>query len=369
MYSVSIIVPVYNGAKFLHGTIEDILKAAGAVMQVVLVDDGSTDSSREICRAYSTVHENVKLVCKKNGGVSSAREFGVEHADGDYIAFCDQDDVPVEGAWEAMRKRAEETGSDVVLCSTARLVGKETVPFEVFDDEVFGKERICLALMEPVLFASTDFGLSPEYHRDGTIWKCLIRRNLIRDGDIHFRRYVSYEDDLLYFLDVLSHAKRVSTMSMAGYQWRVNLRSETYSWKYVPRFTVRYSRMVEDITRMLKLAGAGDETILRYRQYELCLMYHQACINEASPENPRPFLKKMRYLQEVRRRYGLEDALDMEKHVWRTSVHRKGTLILARNHLWVPAYIWAAEYKKTRELLNRSSLYFRLERLLKKLEQ
>ena len=89
---VSVIIPVYNAEKFLARTINFVLAQTYKNFELLLVDDGSKDKSAEICQQYVEKDERVKYFYKTNGGVSSARNFGIEKATGEYIAFMDNDD-------------------------------------------------------------------------------------------------------------------------------------------------------------------------------------------------------------------------------------------------------------------------------------
>ena len=89
---VSIIVPVYNVDKYLKECVDSILQQTYNHIEVILVDDGSTDTSGDICDQYSVYDDRVKVIHKLNGGLSDARNVGLEHAAGEYIYFCDSDD-------------------------------------------------------------------------------------------------------------------------------------------------------------------------------------------------------------------------------------------------------------------------------------
>ena len=89
---ISIIVPIYNVDNYLEKCIDSILNQALEEFELVLVNDGSTDNSGAICDKYSNKDERVKVIHKKNGGVSSARNVGIKNANGDYIGFVDPDD-------------------------------------------------------------------------------------------------------------------------------------------------------------------------------------------------------------------------------------------------------------------------------------
>ena len=90
---VSIIVPVYNVEKFLSQCIESLIGQSYKNLEILLIDDGSTDNSSNICREYEIVDNRIKVFHKNNGGLSDARNYGLKHARGEYISFVDSDDL------------------------------------------------------------------------------------------------------------------------------------------------------------------------------------------------------------------------------------------------------------------------------------
>ena len=99
MPQISVIVPVYNTEKYLHRCIDSILAQTFTDFELLLIDDGSTDNSGTICDEYATKDSRVRVFHKKNGGVSSARNLGVDNAKGEWVTFVDSDDcVPQNGS-------------------------------------------------------------------------------------------------------------------------------------------------------------------------------------------------------------------------------------------------------------------------------
>ena len=89
---LSVIVPVYNVENYLSRCVDSILSQSGVTLEVLLVDDGSTDASGKICDSYAARDDRVKVIHKENGGLSSARNTGLDRASGDYVTFVDSDD-------------------------------------------------------------------------------------------------------------------------------------------------------------------------------------------------------------------------------------------------------------------------------------
>ena len=92
MKKVSVIVPVYNVEKYLCRCIDSIINQKNVEMELILVDDGSTDKSGEICDNYANIYTKIKVIHKENGGLSDARNVGIENSIGEYIFFLDSDD-------------------------------------------------------------------------------------------------------------------------------------------------------------------------------------------------------------------------------------------------------------------------------------
>lgn len=114
MKKISIIVPVYNTEKYLEQSINSILNQTYENLEIIIVDDGSTDSSGLICEKYFKIDSRVKVIHKKNGGQSSARNLGLDLASGDYIGFVDSDDWISANMYEKLIIKAIQNNSDIV---------------------------------------------------------------------------------------------------------------------------------------------------------------------------------------------------------------------------------------------------------------
>ena len=116
MEKISVIVPVYNTAPWLVRCLNSLLAQSHENMEVVVVNDGSKDNTREILDAYAAAHANVKVIHKENGGVTSARLRGVAEATGDWIGFVDGDDIIEPDMYAHLLQNACETGADIAHC-------------------------------------------------------------------------------------------------------------------------------------------------------------------------------------------------------------------------------------------------------------
>lgn len=117
---ISVIIPVYNVEKYLTECIDSVINQTYKNLEIILVDDGSTDSSGEICDRYETETDNIRVIHQENAGLSEARNKGLEYATGEYITFIDSDDSVSEEMLETLFSAMTETGADVSSCNFTR---------------------------------------------------------------------------------------------------------------------------------------------------------------------------------------------------------------------------------------------------------
>lgn len=116
MPKVSVIIPVFNVEKYLTKCLDSVVNQTLKDIEIIIVNDGSTDSSKNIIDSYLKKYKNIKYLEKENGGLSSARNYGIPYATGDYIAFLDSDDYIELSMYEEMYKKAQQENSDMVEC-------------------------------------------------------------------------------------------------------------------------------------------------------------------------------------------------------------------------------------------------------------
>ena len=117
---ISVIVPVYNVEPYLRKCLDSIIGQTYRDLEILIIDDGSTDQSGKICDEYVALDGRIKVFHTDNRGVSAARNLGLDNAEGGYIGFVDSDDWIESDMYEVLLKRAEETGADVVECGWVR---------------------------------------------------------------------------------------------------------------------------------------------------------------------------------------------------------------------------------------------------------
>ena len=111
---ISVIVPIYNAASTLRAAVQSILTQDIAGLEVLLVDDGSTDATPGLCHDLALRDDRIQVITQKNAGICAARNRGLSVAEGMYVTFCDDDDLLLPGALALLLQKAEDTGADIV---------------------------------------------------------------------------------------------------------------------------------------------------------------------------------------------------------------------------------------------------------------
>ena len=113
---ISVIVPVYNVENYLPRCLDSIINQTYTNLEILLVDDGATDNSGKLCDEYAQKDNRIRVFHKENGGVSSARNMGLDNATGEYIAFVDSDDYIDKCMYEIMLNSSVQNNADIVVC-------------------------------------------------------------------------------------------------------------------------------------------------------------------------------------------------------------------------------------------------------------
>lgn len=187
MKKISIIVPIYKSEKYLDRCIESIVNQTYKNLEIILVDDGSPDNCPKICDEYAKKDSRIVVVHKENGGVSSARNAGLDIAKGDYIAFVDSDDYIEKDMYLELLNGIKEKNSDIAVCNYVEINNNVRVRQNCkYNASYIEKENILpLFLMGNVLTAH--------------LWNKLYKKELF--GDIRFKKYNMVEDlDIMYLI-------------------------------------------------------------------------------------------------------------------------------------------------------------------------
>ena len=223
---ISVIVPVFNMEQFLTRCVDSILNQTYKELEIILIDDGSTDSSPSVCDNYALQDQRVRVIHQPNSGVSSARNAGLEIATGDYISFIDPDDWIESDTYGKLTEYLFAENPDIIRFNAVRK-GEiiNWLPFEgVYDGDLFEKEVVL------PMIGSEKFG---GMFILGVLWLHLFKRELIEQYKIRFDTRLRRCEDRLFTVSAMLFARNMLFVQDAFYHYEVN--DESLSNRYDPQ--------------------------------------------------------------------------------------------------------------------------------------
>lgn len=207
-FKVSVIVPIYNVEEYLAECLDSLLHQTIDSIEVVMVDDGSPDNSAVIAKKYAEKYPNFVYYYKENGGLGSARNFGVKQARGEYITFVDSDDIVDDDLYEKMYYRANKDNSDMAICNVLRFNSKMTIPS--------GLHQYVFKNIEN----NTHITKNPNLFFDTISCNKLFRRSFFIENGLEFPTGILYED-IPVMIPAHFLANNVSVVETSYYWWRM----------------------------------------------------------------------------------------------------------------------------------------------------
>lgn len=218
---VSVIVPVYRVEKYIEECIESILSQTLSSVELILIDDGSDDQCPEICDKFAKENKNIIVIHQENHGLSAARNAGINIAKGEYIAFCDSDDIMKKNMLAQMVLAAKKCNADVVMCGYETFPNKKSFYPGIKSDEV----------LTPEIFISK----CNTMHTGNELcfsWRFLLNRSYIEEKKFSFDESIFFGEDVLFNMQVLMEARRIFVLQEALYLYRINNANSIMRTKY-----------------------------------------------------------------------------------------------------------------------------------------
>lgn len=273
---ISIIVPVYNVEQYLPRCIDSILNQSFADFELLLIDDGSKDKSGAICDEYAAKDYRIRLFHKKNGGVSSARNIGLENARGEWLSFIDGDDEITEGYFNI---RQEHEGVDVIIkpYSVVNADGRVTCHNNELSI-LTGKDKIFRYYVQK---------------RNNALWDKIIKRKTV--GTKRFNTNVSIGEDFLFFLSVLPNVKSIAFDDTGSYRYFLRQGSAMQSVDIKRRIEILW----QNIDNVKSFTNTDDLRLLQkgivYKSYVLLLYRLRDELDDNGRLKLKTLLKEMKY--------------------------------------------------------------------------
>lgn len=194
---VSIIVPIYNAENYLRRCVDSILNQEYTDFELLLVNDGSTDASGDICEEYGDQDPRVIVIQKENTGVSDSRNRALDRAMGKYLQFLDSDDWITPDATRLFVRAAEEYGCDMVISDFYRVVGERlSTKGDIEEEGVLTREEFAAHMME-----------NPADFYYGVLWNKLYRRDIVEEHNLRMDTDINWCEDFMFNLEYIRYAK------------------------------------------------------------------------------------------------------------------------------------------------------------------
>lgn len=251
MPKVSVIVPVYKAEKYLRQCVESILAQTFTDWECVLVDDGSPDSSGEICDKYAACDARIRVIHQENGGVSSARNVALERIAGEWLTFVDSDDCLYPNALQRWVEVAEQNNLDLIQCHFNR---------EYKEGQVEGEASDVLSAAQ---YADSENYLT-------CVWGTLFKSFIVKEHSLRFDEKVRLGEDQIFLLSYMQQCKRIQRIGDVLYFYRDNEQSAVNNPK--PEYEMTSVRAFKELKRTNPIAKKRCDAMFMYYFIPLVLL-------------------------------------------------------------------------------------------------
>lgn len=294
---ITIIIPVYNGEKYLHRCLESVINQTYRELEIIIVDDGSTDSSLEICEEYQRKDQRIQIIKQDNAGVSSARNRALESVKTEWILFMDADDELTEDTVEIYQKVImDEPDIDFIAGGIEKISFRRTVSYSFHIMPLYEDKGKNLAV--------NVLNNLP----NGTVWGKLFRSNIIRENKLRFDEDLTHGEDCLFVYQYLMHSLCPHTMDKIIYRYYVHDSSVT------KRFNEELPKAyISALTRLGEMINRDN--LIECQAYYRCCLLHLLLITvnySFHKNNTKGFIKEIKEYKDLIEMPMFRDALSEE---------------------------------------------------------
>ncbi|MGJ1387080.1 glycosyltransferase family 2 protein [Sphingobacterium spiritivorum] len=313
---LSVIVPVYNAEKTLERCLNSILNQSYTGFELLLINDGSKDNSANICVRYAKMDERITVINKENGGVSSARNTGLDFAKGTYITFIDSDDK-IE--CEYLERLMKFNGADLVLCSSITFPkNKKTI----FEDAVYNSDYDIGTCLSKYIVAGFTYP-----------WGKLYRKSIIKDQKLKFNSDLYIGEDTLFINQYLLHINSLKLTSYTGYIYTQGRKGQLSGKTITDKYLIDASACINASYTALENRFHID---LKFAKYDLIQFYLHRYISSLYNDRLVSMKIKLRNICEK----AMVNEIFYENHGNRKGKVQRIFDFLARNKFYYPLAVF-----------------------------
>lgn len=298
---VSIIVPVYNVEKYLERCLESLINQTYKNIEIIIINDGSTDNSLRILKEYERIDSRIKLIDKNNEGLSQTRNVGINISTGEYITFVDSDDWIELDFLKKMINLIEESNGDVAICSYVREYNEKAINKDLgFGDIViFDKDEVKSKLYRRMIGPIGDELKNPE-NLDSliTAWGKVYKTSLIKDNKISFiDTSIIGTEDLLFNVHIFNYINKAILINKPLYHyWKGNISSLTAGYKedLISKWMNKHNLIKEFLVK-----NRYEDIFFEALNNRVCLSVLGLGLNECSSSNKVSNIYKIRNIKKI----------------------------------------------------------------------
>ncbi|NLZ72366.1 MAG: glycosyltransferase [Bacteroidales bacterium] len=308
---VSVIVPVYNAEQVLSKCVDSIINQQLKDIEIILVNDGSSDNSGKICDEYAEKDKQIRVLHIENQGVSNARNRGIELANGEYIAFVDADDWINEDMYINMFDKITREKADIIMCSHYIFDGKSeyVVGFPWEGDCIFEQDEIHRKVI-PAFISPIDINGAKQQVVMGSVGKCLFNKKVIDVNNLRFDTEIRWTEDLVFVLQFLEKAKKIIFSDIPYYYYRQDSKNKFgTTQKYVKDLYFSLTRSKEHLVNILDEIDYRDQ-MTRQIEYRTVSMVLLSIRNLCDTGSPFGFVKRVKKAQYYVNDSGVKESVD-----------------------------------------------------------
>lgn len=289
---ISVIIPMYNSKKYIERCINSIRNQTLKELEIIVVDDESTDGSHELCQALAAKDERVHLIRQQNAGPGLARNRGLKEAKGEYIAFVDSDDTIAPDMYEAMYKAATEVQADACLCgfSQVEVDGTKIPNPNPLGGKCFADKEVITEVLLNILGSRPD--AESDFVLGISVWKGIYSRKVINDNELLFKsERIYYSEDTMFNVDYFLRSQKVVMLKECFYEYQKNETSFTATYK--TDMHDKNIRFFKEVDKNIKQLDCYPEARMRLQRLFLGFVryYLQRIVELYPPKEARRLIK------------------------------------------------------------------------------
>ena len=226
---VSVTVPIYNNARYLRKCLDSLAAQTLQEIEFILVNDGSTDNSGNICDEYARKNPKFKVIHQQNCGSADARQAGLDNAEGEFVIVCDSDDWVDPDMYETLYKAAIDTNSDIAMCGYVKEYPDNTTSIGFIPN--IDKHKNCHAYIYLSSLGST--------------FTKLIRRSFIINSAIRYESGINFGEDALIEAKLFRHNPSITSIHATPYHYRRRYGEDSYTLNIKPAYVHQYHHVYQ----------------------------------------------------------------------------------------------------------------------------